>query len=454
MHDHAAIILAAGKSTRMKTRVPKVLHHLSGKPLIDYVLDAVDGAHVEKKFLVVGFENEKVREHVGERVTFVEQRELRGTGHAVQQVAPLIEGLTGNILILCGDMPLITADLLCDFIASHEEKKAPLSLLSAVVEGESDFGRIIRNQDGIVERIVEYRDATPAERALREVNLSIYLFSAPHLLQVLPLLTMENVQKELYLTDTVLLTREMGLPVHATICGDPDAARGVNSRHDLPAINDIMRKRIISRLMDEGVTFVDPATCHIDSSAMIGMDTIIHPFTFIEGAVIIGGDCVIGPMTTIKDAALGSRVTVTHSIVVGSTVGDDTSIGPFAYVRPDNVIGKKVKIGDFVELKKSTIGDGTKVPHLSYVGDATLGEKVNIGAGTITCNYDGVKKNQTFIDDGTHIGSNTNLVAPVKVGKHAVTGAGAVVTEDVPDYALVIGVPAKIKKFLNVTTPQ
>jgi len=454
MGDHAAIIVAAGKSKRMTTRIPKVLHHLCGKPLIDYVLHAVDGVGMTEKFMVVGFENEKVKEHVGKRAVCVEQRELLGTGHAVQQVIPFLEGHSGNILILCGDMPLITAEILREFVMFHEEKKAPLSLLTATAEETSDFGRIVRNDEGMVERIVEYRDATPAERALREVNLSMYLFSAPHLLKVLPLLTMENVQKELYLTDTILLTRKMDLPVHAMLCGDPEAARGVNSRHDLCEIHDILRKRVIDSLMDRGVTFLDPASCFVAPSAKIGIDTVIHPFTFIEGEVDIGEDCVIGPMTTVRNATIGSRVTVTHSIVTGSAVGDDTSIGPFAYVRPDNVIGKNVKIGDFVELKKSTIGDGTKVPHLSYVGDATLGAKVNIGAGTITCNYDGKNKNPTFIDDGTHIGSNTNLVAPVRVGRHAVTGAGAVVTEDVPDFALVAGVPAKIKKFLNSPAPK
>jgi bifunctional UDP-N-acetylglucosamine pyrophosphorylase/glucosamine-1-phosphate N-acetyltransferase len=257
------------------------------------------------------------------------------------------------------------------------------------------------------------------------------------------------VQKELYLTDTIYLTRQDGIAVQAHICPDAEASRGINSRQDLAALREILRRRIIDAHMDNGVTFMDPSSCAVDPDVKIGMDTIVHPFTFIEKNTVIGEDCAIGPFTRIVESKIGSRVTVNSSIVLESSVGDDSSIGPYAYVRPDNDIGAHVKIGDFVELKKSTIGDYSKVPHLSYVGDATVGRKVNIGAGTITCNYDGVRKHPTIIDDGARIGSNTNLVAPVKVGKNVVTGAGAVVTEDLADNSLAVGVPAKVIRTLQ-----
>jgi bifunctional UDP-N-acetylglucosamine pyrophosphorylase / glucosamine-1-phosphate N-acetyltransferase len=444
-----AIVLAAGKSTRMKTKIPKVLHQLMGRPLIDYVVGAVECLGAGSIYMVVGFEMEQVEEYLKSRVTFVSQREQRGTGHAVQQVMPHLEGYGGKVLILCGDMPLITKEILEKFVASHIEKRAPLSMLTALIEGESDFGRIVRTASGDVERIVEYKDATQEERAIREVNLSIYLFDAPYLHEVLPKIGLPNVQKELYLTDTVYLTRQAGLPINAHICGDADAARGVNSRADLALLIDIMRRRIIDAHMREGVTIIDPSSCFIDSTVKIGMDTIVNPFTFIEKNTTIGEDCLIGPFTRIADSAIGRGVTVTQSIVMASSIGEGAQVGPFANVRPETVIGRNAKIGDFVELKKSRIGDFSKVPHLSYIGDATLGEHVNIGAGTITCNYDGVRKNPTFIDDHAHIGSNTNLVAPVKIGKHVVTGAGAVVTQDLPDFALAMGVPAKIKKIMD-----
>jgi bifunctional UDP-N-acetylglucosamine pyrophosphorylase/glucosamine-1-phosphate N-acetyltransferase len=450
MNQDVAIILAAGKSKRMKTRKPKVLHELFGKPLIDYVIEAVEGAGISRIFMVVGYEMEKVKEHLGDRVTFVEQREQLGTGHAVQQVAPLLEGMEGDALILCGDMPLISKEILQDFMTFHKGGKGSvLSLLSTIMPWETDFGRIIRSGDGDVERIVEYRDATPEEKAVKEVNLSLYLFSISHLLAMLPRIGLPNAQKELYLTDTIYLTRRDGMAVQAHICPDAEASRGINSRRDLAELREIMRRRIIEAHMDNGVTFIDPSGCSVDPDVKIGMDTEIRPFTFIEKGTVIGEDCLIGPFSRLSGAIIGDRVTVNSSIVTGSSVGDDTSIGPYAYIRPDNRIGNHVKIGDFVELKKSTIGDSSKVPHLAYVGDATIGSRVNIGAGTITCNYDGVKKHPTFVDDGAHIGSNTNLVAPVKVGKNVVTGAGAVVTQDLPDNSVAVGVPAKVIKKLQ-----
>lgn len=456
MKEIAAIILAAGKSKRMKTRIPKVMHRLMGKPVIEYVVESVEALGIKKIFVVVGFEMDLVKEHLKDRVVFVEQREQLGTGHAVQQVIPHLKGFRGDILVLCGDMPLASATVLDDFADSHRKSKSPLSLLTSEVPRESDFGRIVRDRKGNIESIVEFKDATAKQKKIKEVNLSIYLFGSAHLFDVITRIGLPNVQKEIYLTDTVYLTVKDGLPVNGHICSDPNASRGINSRRDLTEIYEVMRQRTIESLMESGVTFIDPGSCHVDASVKIGMDSVIYPCTIIEKGTVIGEDCQIGPFTRIIDASVGRGVRIQNSVVLSSSIDDETEVGPFAYIRPENVIGRKVKIGDFVELKKSRIGNNSKVPHLSYIGDTTIGERVNIGAGTITANYDGRKKNPTVIGDGTHIGSNSVLVAPVKVGKNSKTGAGAVVIRDVPDNSLVAGVPALLKKKLEgeIVTPH
>ncbi len=445
MKDIAAIILAAGRSKRMFTNIPKVLHEVGNKPLIDRVLEAVSFLKPKSVHTVVGYEKEQIMEHLGEKVNFVEQKELLGTGHAVQQVVPFL-GAEQDVLVICGDMPLISGAELEAFYRSHKDSGKAFSLMSAVVPWESDFGRIIRDQSGNVSAIREYKDASGEERKVKEVNLALYLINREALLNFLPLLKSENVQKEFYLTDLVSLMAAKSLQINAYICEDPIISRGVNSRVDLAELNAIVKNRKLHHLMMAGVTVIDPASCFVDEDVEIGMDTVLHPFTVITGKTVIGKNCSIGPSATVKDASIADGVTILNSIILSSEIGENASVGPFSYVRPDNKVGRNVRIGDFVEIKKSVIGDGSKVPHLSYVGDAIIGEKVNIGAGTITCNYDGKNKHRTEIGDGTHIGSNTNLVAPVSVGKNVVTGAGSVVTRDLPDGAVAFGVPAKIKK--------
>lgn len=444
MSNISAIVLAAGRSKRMHTRIPKVLHRVGGVPLIDRVLKAVTCVEPSSVYVVVGYEKEQIISYLGENICFVEQKELLGTGHAVQQVVPYFKD-EENVLVICGDMPLITGEILREFVASHESSGAIFSLMSAVVPWDSDFGRIVRDASGQVTAIKEFKDATESEKQIKEVNLSLYIIKKDYLVKFLPLLRSENAQKEYYLTDLVSLVNENGMDINVYIAKDPEISKGVNSRVDLAELNSTVNKLKIHSLMMSGVTFIDPESCFVDEEVEIGMDSVIYPFTIINGKTSIGDNCVIGPCSRIENARLASNVTVANSIVISSSIDEGTTVGPFSYIRPDNVIGKCAKIGDFTELKNSVIGNGTKVPHLSYIGDAVLGEKVNIGAGTITCNYDGKSKHKTVIGDRTNIGSNTNLVAPVTLGKGVVTGAGAVVTKDVPDGATVVGVPARVR---------
>ncbi len=445
MKKIAAVILAAGRSKRMFTKIPKVLHKVGNKPLIDRVLKAVKYIKPNSITTVVGYEKQQIIDHLGDNVNYAEQKELLGTGHALMQAMPLITDET-LVMVICGDMPLITGEILEAFVKSHTESKAGLSLMSAVVPWETDFGRIMRDLSGNVTAIKEHKDANEEERKIKEVNLALYIIEKKLLEEFLPSIKPENAQKEYYLTDIISLMAKQNMKINAYICEDPYTSRGVNSRVDLAELNEIVRNKKNHDLMIKGVTITDPKSCYIDEEVNIGMDTVILPFTFIEGATSIGENCTIGPSVQIKNAEISNGVTILNSIVLSSKIGNNTSIGPFSYIRPDNILGENVKIGDFTELKKSIIGDGTKVPHLSYVGDATLGAKVNIGAGTITCNYDGKNKHKTVIGDGTHIGSNTNLIAPVTIGKNVTTGAGSVVTKDIPDGATAYGVPAKITK--------
>lgn len=445
MSKLSIVILAAGRSKRMNTHMPKVLHKAGNRALIDRVLTASQPLNADSVHVVVGYEKQQIMDHLGNSVQYTEQKELLGTGHAVMQVIPKLKD-EEEVMVICGDMPLLSAESLHDFTDAHRASGAKLSLMTAVVPWESDFGRIERGDEGNVVKITEYRDASEAVRQIREVNLALYLFDRRHLLRLLPLLKADNAQKELYLTDLVEMTAREGLAVNGYICEDPYISLGVNSRVDLARINGIIRERTMEKLMLSGVTVTDPGSCHIDESVEIGMDSTVHPFTIIEGNTVIGKNCVIGPSAKITDASLGDGVSVLQSTVVSSQIGNHVSVGPYSYIRPGNVVEEGAKIGDFVELKKSHIGKGSKVPHLAYVGDAVLGEGVNIGAGTITCNYDGKNKHRTVIGDGSRIGSNTNLVAPVTLGKNVTTGAGAVVLQDVPDGAMVAGVPAKQKR--------
>ncbi len=432
----AAVVLAAGKGTRMKSATVKVLHQVCGRAMIEHVLAAVQETGVQKTVLVIGQQGEQVMELLGSRVEYARQDEQLGTAHALMQTRPVLEGLADDVLVVCGDTPLLRPQTLAELCRRHKAGNNAATVLTAILNDPAGYGRVIRSTDGMVQKIVEQKDAAPDELAVQEVNTGVYCFRLPGLFEALAALQPNNAQGEYYLTDIIGYYADRGASVGAVAVDDPADVAGVNDRCQLAAAEKILRRRVLERVMLSGVTVLDPDNTYIDTTASIGMDTVIYPFTFVEGKSKIGENCIIGPASRLVDTDLGCRVTVQNSVVVGSSIGDGCNIGPFAYIRPGCVLGREVKVGDFVELKKAFLGDGTKVPHLSYVGDADVGKAVNIGAGTITCNYDGQKKSVTRIGDGAFIGSNTNLVAPLEVGTGAVTGAGSTITRDVPPGAL------------------
>ncbi|MBE3588447.1 MAG: bifunctional UDP-N-acetylglucosamine diphosphorylase/glucosamine-1-phosphate N-acetyltransferase GlmU [Thermoanaerobacteraceae bacterium] len=432
----AAVILAAGKGTRMKSGLPKVMHRVCGRPMIQYVLEAVQGAGATKIVVVAGFGGELVARTVGDRAEVVYQQEQLGTAHALLQAAPLLGDFSGHILVVCGDTPLITAATLSRLVDAHRAGAARATLLTACLDDPTGYGRVIRDGAGRVSRIVEQRDASPDQLAVKEVNTGIYCFAAAGLFDALAALSPENAQGEYYLTDIIEHYVHQNRPVAAVAVDDPVEILGINDRCQLARVEGVLRRKVVEELMLSGVTVMDPSSTFIDRGVRIGRDTVVYPFTIIEGSTVIGTNCIIGPGSRLVDATVGDGVVIEQSVVRESKIGDNCSIGPYAYIRPGCVLEGEVKVGDFVELKKTTVGRGSKVPHLSYVGDATVGSGVNVGAGTITCNYDGEKKWPTIIGDGAFIGSNANLVAPVTVGEKAYIGAGSTITKDVPPGAL------------------
>lgn len=432
----AAVVLAAGKGTRMKSHLPKVLHKLCGLPMISHVLGAVEGAGADRIVVVAGFGGELVAEEIGTRAEVVFQHRQLGTAHALLQAGGLLKDFQGKILVVCGDTPLVTNTTLKTLVEKHGESGARATVLTSVLSSPTGYGRVIRDTQGNVQKIVEQKDATPEELAVKEINTGIYCFSAGGLFSALDRLSPDNAQGEYYLTDIIGEYVRAGEKVGALAGADAAEIMGINDRCQLAAAEAVLRRREVERIMLAGVTVLDPSSAFVDSGVEIGRDTVIYPNTFIESGCSIGEGCVLGPGAHLMGSVLGNNVTIRYSVVMDSSIADGCSIGPFSYIRPGCELGKNVKVGDFVELKKTKVGEGGKVPHLSYVGDATLGEKVNIGAGTITCNYDGINKWPTVIGDHAFIGSNTNLVAPVKVGAGAVTGAGSTITRDVPPGAL------------------
>lgn len=432
----AAVVLAAGKGTRMKSATVKVLHRVCGRAMVEHVLAAVQEAGVQKIVLVVGQQGEQVMEQVGGGVEYTRQEEQLGTAHALLQARSALAGFAGDVLVVCGDTPLLRPRTLIELYRRHSEAQNAATVLTAILEDPTGYGRVIRAAGGGVQKIVEQKDATPDELAVKEVNTGVYCFRGAGLFEALAALRPDNAQGEYYLTDIIEYYTGRGEPVGAVAVDDPAETAGVNDRCQLAAAEKILRRRVLEELMLSGVTVMDPDNTYVDAGVEIGRDTIIYPLTFIEGKSKIGENCIIGPSSRLLNATLGQGVSVQNSVVTDSIVGDNCNIGPFAYIRPGCVLGRGVKVGDFVELKKSRLGDGAKVPHLSYIGDAEVGRAANIGAGTITCNYDGEKKSVTRIGDGAFIGSNTNLVAPVEVGDGAVTGAGSTITRDVPPGAL------------------
>lgn len=440
----AVVILAAGQGTRMKSDFPKVLHPLGGHPLVTYSLNAARSLSDARPVLVIGHGAERVREIVGDQAILVLQVEQLGTGHALMQAEPVLAGQADTVLVLYADMPLIRPETLHALVQAHTRQgDATITLVSVIADQPRGFGRVVRDASGNVIALVEEAQATSEQLAIRELNAGIYCFDAawlwPHLHQ-LPL----SPKGEYYLTDTVALAVAEGRKVQALIAEDPEEMLGINTRVHLAEAEAVLRRRINQRWMEAGVTLLDPLTTYIQDTVEIGPDTVILPNTHLWGQTRVGAACTLGPNAILRDTIIGDRCRVEASVVEGATLEDDVSVGPFAHLRPGAYLARGVHLGNFAEVKNATLGPGTKVGHFSYIGDATLGANVNIGAGTVTCNFDGERKHHTTIGDGAFIGSDTMLVAPVTIGRGAKTGAGAVVTRDVPPGRLAYGVPARV----------
>ena len=433
-----AIVLAAGQGTRMKSKLYKVLHPVCGKPMVEHVVDHIETLNVERIVTVVGHGAEKVKEQLGEKSEYVLQAEQLGTAHAVQQAEEILGDLEGTTLVVCGDTPLIRPETMKALLDFHTEQKAKATILTAVAENPTGYGRILRNERGQVEQIVEQKDATADQQLVKEINTGTYCFDNKALFDALKQVGNDNAQGEYYLPDVIEILQTQGDTVAAYVSTDFDETLGVNDRFALSQAEEIMRARINERHMRNGVTIMNPATTHISADAIIGSDTVLLPGVMIEGKTIIGEDCTIGPNSHILNSRIGNGATVHSSVVNNSTVGNETAVGPFAHLRPESSLGSHVKIGNFVEVKKSTLGDGSKVSHLSYIGDAEVGSHVNVGCGSITVNYDGKNKHKTVIEDNVFVGCNTNLVAPVTVRKGAFIAAGSTITKEVPEEALAI----------------
>ncbi len=440
MSDLHVVILAAGKGTRMKSVRPKVLHHVAGRPMIDYVLRAAASLNPATTTVIVGHMKESLRQGLAAYpgLSFATQEPQLGTGHALLQAAPVLEGKTGVVLLLSGDVPLLKRHTLARLLEAHEQSAAAATVLTAIVEQPYGYGRIVRLR-GQISRIVEERDASPAQRKLKEINSGIFAFSLGPLFGALRGLARGNAQGEYYLTDLVSMFQRQKLGVDTVPLDDPNEIRGINSRSELAEASKIVRQKKNEELMAAGVTIEDPATTYIDEDVTIGADTVIHPGVYLEGKTRIGSACEIHAGVRILNSVLADRVTIQNFCVIsGAVMAPGVTVGPFVHIRPETELRDGVHIGNFVELKKSVLGAGTKAGHLAYLGDATIGEKVNIGAGTITCNYDGVNKHQTVIEDGAFIGSDSQLVAPVTIGRGAYVGSGTTVRENVPAASLAV----------------
>lgn len=400
--------------------------------MLQHVLDAADAAGAARKVVVVGHEAELVEAMVGEQAQMALQAEQLGTGHAVMQTEAVLKDFCGTVMIICGDTPLLEAAELKKFYEGHVASQAAATVLTAFMDDPAGYGRIIRDADGNVLGIVEEKDAVLEQKAIKEINTGIYCVEAPLLFEVLAILTCDNAQGEYYLTDVLAKLNAMGKKVGGVATADSDMIMGINSRRQLAEAENIMRQRILNKLMDDGVTIMDPASTFIEKGVEIGQDTVIYPYTWLEGTTKIGEDCQIGPNVRLTNVRIGNTAELQFVYGHDCEVQDNVVIGPYVHLRPYTVIGDNVKIGNFVEVKNSHVGTGSKLPHLSYIGDSDIGSSVNIGCGCITVNYDGKKKHRTIIEDNAFVGCNSNMVAPVTIGAGAYIGAGSTITKDVP----------------------
>jgi bifunctional UDP-N-acetylglucosamine pyrophosphorylase / glucosamine-1-phosphate N-acetyltransferase len=450
MSEIHVVVLAAGKGTRMKSALPKMLHPVAGLPLIEHVLRAADSLAPASIVVVVGHQSDQLKATLGKRpgLAFAWQEPQLGTGHALLQAEPFLRGARGTLLLLSGDVPLLRGQTLAALVRKHEERSAAATVLTAVVSSPDGYGRIVRNGSSKeIAAIVEHKDASPVEREIGEINSGVYAFDIAPLFPALREIGASNAQGEYYLPDLVKIYRSRGLTVETVRLEDPREILGVNSRKELADVAAILKPTKNEALMAAGVTIVDPATAFIGADVTIGADTTIQPGVYLEGNTRIGSRCQISSGVRIVNSSVDDDVVINNfCVIIDSHISSGAQVGPFAHLRPQSKVGEQARVGNFVELKKTVLGRGSKANHLSYLGDATIGEKVNIGAGTITCNYDGTAKYPTVIEDGAFIGSDTQLIAPVRVGKRAYVAAGSSITEDVPADSLAIARGKQVNK--------
>ena len=446
MREFQSVIMAAGMGTRMKSELPKVLHKVCGKSLVKWVLKAAEEAGSKSSCVIVGHKAELVKEALGNECEFALQAEQKGTGHAIMQAGDFISKNGGTVVILSGDTPLISSETVKLAVDAHEKSGSAATVISAVVEDSFGYGRIVRGNDGSVLKIVEQKDASEEERKIKEINSGMYVFDAAALTEALKELTPNNAQGEYYLTDTLEILLKKGKKISAYIAEDPDEIRGINDRVQLAEAEKIMQERINRSHMKNGVTMILPETIIIEDNVEIGADTVIYPNVILRSGTKIGKNCSIGSNTQITDSEIADNVDILSSVLLECSIDEGTHVGPFAYIRPNTHVGKSVRVGDFVELKNSNIDDGTKISHLTYVGDSDVGKRVNFGCGTVTVNYDGKKKYRTKIGDDCFIGCNTNLVAPVEIEDGGYTAAGSTITDTVPENALAIARARQVNK--------
>lgn len=446
MSQKYAVVLAAGQGTRMKSKLYKVLHSVCGKPMVQHIVDHLNHLMMNEIVVVVGHGADMVKEQLGDRVQYALQEQQLGTAHAVMMCRDLLQDKTGTTMVLTGDTPLIKEETLARLIEHHEQTGAAATILTTEVQDATGYGRIVRNSLGTVARIVEHKDATEEERQICEINTGIFCFDNQKLFSALTNVKNDNVQGEYYLPDVIEILKEQEEVISAYLTPDHEEGLGVNDRVQLAKAEAVLRNRINEKHMRNGVTIIDPASTYIEADVVIGSDSIVHPGTMLRGKTVIGEDCKIGPNADLTNTIMEDQVKVQYSVVTDSQIRKGASVGPFAYIRPGSDVGEEAKVGDFVELKNTVLGNGSKVSHLSYLGDSEVGQGVNIGCGTITVNYDGVKKYKTIIGDHAFIGCNANLIAPVSIGDGAYIAAGSTITHNVPDDALAIARERQVNK--------